>query len=196
MQFDPHDIDALLAFHRATFGDARMEDPEPGDETPPEGTEDETGGTDPEPFDKARAMAALTKKNSEAAGLRKRLSDQKPLLDELQALKDANKSDADKLTERETKLTAREAQVMRLEVALEKGLTPSQAKRLVGSTQEELEADADELLSELGKKPNDEGGTKPPAGGKPTERLRGGGNPEQEPEETDPAKLAARIPRY
>jgi hypothetical protein len=38
----------------------------------------------------------------------------------------------------------------RSEVALEKGLTASQAKRLVGATKEEFEADADELLADLG----------------------------------------------
>lgn len=44
----------------------------------------------------------------------------------------------------ETELTA-----LRSQVALSKGLTPTQAKRLVGSTLEELEADADELLADL-----------------------------------------------
>jgi hypothetical protein len=38
----------------------------------------------------------------------------------------------------------------RAEVALAKGLTPTQAKRLVGTTKDELEADADELLADLG----------------------------------------------
>ena len=38
---------------------------------------------------------------------------------------------------------------LRNSVALDKKLTPSQAKRLVGSTREELEADADELLADL-----------------------------------------------
>lgn len=38
----------------------------------------------------------------------------------------------------------------RAQVALDKGLTPTQAKRLVGATKEELEADADELLKDLG----------------------------------------------
>lgn len=38
---------------------------------------------------------------------------------------------------------------LRAEVALSKGLTASQAKRLVGSTKEELVADADELLADL-----------------------------------------------
>jgi hypothetical protein len=65
-----------------------------------------------------------------------------------------SKSEAEKAAERitaaESARLAAEARADRIEVALEKGLTPSQAKRLVGSTREELEADADELLKDLG----------------------------------------------
>lgn len=43
-----------------------------------------------------------------------------------------------------------EARALRAEVANAKGLTPNQAKRLVGTTREELEADADELLKDIG----------------------------------------------
>jgi len=64
-----------------------------------------------------------------------------------------SKSESEKAVERitaaETARIAAEARADRIEVALEKGLTPSQAKRLVGSTREELEADADELLKDL-----------------------------------------------
>lgn len=62
----------------------------------------------------------------------------------------------------------------RLEIATEKGLTPAQAKRLVGKDREELEADADELVKDLGIKPKgeeedpeDEG-----AGTRPTSRVK------------------------
>lgn len=41
-------------------------------------------------------------------------------------------------------------EVLRLQVALEKGLTMRQAKRLVGKTKEELEADADDILDTFG----------------------------------------------
>jgi len=41
-------------------------------------------------------------------------------------------------------------EVMRLQVALDKGLTLRQAKRLVGKTLEELEADADDILDTFG----------------------------------------------
>lgn len=65
-----------------------------------------------------------------------------------------NKSEAEKASERitaaETRATSAERRADRLEVALDKGLTPSQAKRLVGETREELEADADQLLKDLG----------------------------------------------
>ena len=50
----------------------------------------------------------------------------------------------------ERQAQANEARAMRAEIANAKGLTPTQAKRLVGNTREELEADADELLADLG----------------------------------------------
>lgn len=46
---------------------------------------------------------------------------------------------------------------LQLDVGTAKGLTPAQAKRLVGSTKEELEADADAFKADLGE-----------TGGKPT----------------------------
>lgn len=83
----------------------------------------------------------------------------------------------------------------RMRVALRKGLTETQVKRLLGTTEEELEADADELLAAF--KPGEAETPPPPAaGGRPKEKLRPGAVPDAEPEETDPAKLAAAIPRY
>lgn len=43
-----------------------------------------------------------------------------------------------------------DAEVLKYRVALRKGLTEVQAKRLVGTTEEELEEDAEELLSSFG----------------------------------------------
>lgn len=69
-------------------------------------------------------------------------------------IEQASRSDIEKASERaaaaERERDDARGRLDRLEVALEKGLTPSQAKRLVGSTREELEADADELLKDLG----------------------------------------------
>lgn len=56
----------------------------------------------------------------------------------------------ERVAEIERQARESEARAMRAEIANAKGLTPSQAKRLVGSTREELEADADELLADIG----------------------------------------------
>lgn len=109
---------------------------------------------------------------------------------------DSTKSEQEKAAERaaaaEEKAATAARDAARLRVALDKGLTVAQAKRLVGETEEELAADADELLSTF--KPGDDGGEKP-TGTRPKENLRPGAAPASEVEETDPAKLAAMVPR-
>jgi len=86
---------------------------------------------------KAREQEARAKANADAAT-------------KLQQFEDRDKTEAQKLTERaeaaERRVAEIEAHAIRLEVAAEKGLTPAQAKRLVGTSRAELEADADELL--------------------------------------------------
>jgi hypothetical protein len=86
---------------------------------------------------KAREQEARAKANAEAAT-------------KLQQFEDRDKTEAQRLTERAEAAEKRAAEIevhaLRLEVAAEKGLTPAQAKRLVGSTREELDADAAELL--------------------------------------------------
>jgi hypothetical protein len=57
-----------------------------------------------------------------------------------------------KLAEAQTAATKAEQNLLRVEVATEKGLTVKQAKRLQGETEEELKADADEILEEFGVK--------------------------------------------
>lgn len=73
---------------------------------------------------------------------------------ELEKIRDSQRSDSEKAVARAEKAEAELAtitpRVMRLEVALAKGLTEKQAARLVGDTREALEADADELLTEIG----------------------------------------------
>lgn len=94
-----------------------------------------TGDVPPE------VKAALRKANKEAETLRLKL----------QEFVDRDKTEAQKLADRaeaaEKRAVEVEGRALRLEVASEKGLTPAQAKRLVGSTREELESDADELLT-------------------------------------------------
>ncbi len=100
---------------------------------------------------------------------------------EFDKLADAQKTEAQKaaeaLTAAETRATAAERRALLLEVATEKGLTAAQAKRLVGSTREELLADADEFLGSL------PGGTQPQQsnGRRPVESLRPGTLPAGDP---------------
>ena len=56
----------------------------------------------------------------------------------------------ERVAEIERTARASEERALRAEVANAKGLTPNQAKRLVGATREELEADADELIKDIG----------------------------------------------
>lgn len=109
----------------------------------------------------------------------------------LQALEDASKSESEKVSERLTAAESRaakaEARALRLEVAHAKGLSAVQAKRLVGDTLEELEADADDLLESF--KPAE----KPVTASRKPQELRGGTHPEEQPVETDPGKLAQLI---
>ena len=68
----------------------------------------------------------------------------------LKEFEDRDKTESTRAIERaeaaEKAAAAAEARALRLEIASENGLTAAQAKRLVGETREELEADAKELL--------------------------------------------------
>lgn len=94
-----------------------------------------------------------------------------------EAQKTAEQRAAEALTAAETKAAAAERRALLLEVATEKGLTTAQAKRLVGSTREELLADADEFLGSL------PGGAQPQQsnGRRPVESLRPGTLPAGDP---------------
>lgn len=116
---------------------------------------------------------------------------------------DKDKSDlqraTDKLSETEKRAAEAEHASLRLEVALDKapeGMSVAQvrklAKRLSGKDRAELEADAAELFAEF--KPTQE--TNSGSGtGRPKERGRPGASNASEPDEMDPAKLAAKVPR-
>lgn len=131
---------------------------------------------------------------------------------------DKSKTQLDKLSEQIGSLTERaeraEAREMRAKVIADKKIPPSLAKRLQGKTEDELKADADELLADWkaagGKLADDENGTTEQDGddgkastgsatasrGRPRETLRSGApTTAREPEETNPLKLAALIPR-
>jgi hypothetical protein len=81
---------------------------------------------------------------------------------------DADKSELQKAADAreaaEKRATEAELRVLRLEVAAEKGLTATQAKRLVGATRDELIADADDLIASF---PAPAKGEEKPKGPKP-----------------------------
>ncbi len=114
----------------------------------PEAEEQQTEELSPDALRKQ-----LEKARKEAANYRTKVRELEPLASKAQELENAGKSELERLTARAEKAeqaTAQlEAKAMRLEVAFEKGLTPAQAKRLVGNSREELEADADEILRDF-----------------------------------------------
>lgn len=146
----------------------------------------------------ARTREALKKANQEAASNRKKL----------QELDDKDKSELQKAVERaeaaESRADQAESRILRLEVAASKGLTPAQAKRLVGASKEELEADADELLATFKPSTTDPGGDgaggdgdgerRPDPVGRPKPNLEGGGDPTRSPD-PDMRKVVEGIPR-
>lgn len=90
---------------------------------------------------------ALEAERREKRAAEKRAADLEARLKEIE---DRDKTEAERALARaeaaEKAAEAAEMRAIRLEIAAEKGLTPAQAKRLVGTTREELEADASELL--------------------------------------------------
>lgn len=152
--------------------------------TPPAegGDENRAGG------EKA-VLADLARERKERQALAKKIEELEPLAAKARELEESRKTETEKLTEKLTASEQRALDAMRFEVALDKGLTKSQAKRLVGTTMEELTADADVLLEDLGQ-------TDPPAAkvsGRPRENLRAGNDPEVTPEEKDLKKIGERM---
>ena len=120
---------------------------EPLEETTETETAVETAPVETRPEVPAEMKRALQKANKEAETLRLRLKE----------FEDRDKTDAQKLQEERDSLLAERdslrSETLRREVADAKGLTPAQAKRLVGTTREELEADADDVLEVFPSKP-------------------------------------------
>lgn len=164
--------------------------PDPEKKDPPEAKP--PWGSDEE-FDPAKAWKLIQDVRDDA---KKAKAEREELRGKVKTHEDATKSDQQKLEERatraESKAAAAETDAARLRVALRKGLTETQAKRLVGDNEEELEKDADELLESF----RSENGGGDDKSRRPKERLRPGAAPSAETEETDPAKLAGQVPRW
>lgn len=105
------------------------------------------GGGEPKTYDEAY----VRKLRREAAQHRTEANTAKQ---KLQEIEDADKSETQREREAreaaEKRATEAEAKVLRADVAADKGVPAKLAKFLTGSTKEELEASADELLAELG----------------------------------------------
>ena len=149
-------------------------------------------GQEPQPQDDAPdwARAAIAKANKEAAAYRAKVRELEPLARRAKELEDATKTEMERSAERaaaaERRAQEAELRALRLEVAAERGLTPAQARRLVGASKEELEADADDLLAAFRSEDDD----RPATPRRPVAKLKPGAAPAAEPEETDPRKLA------
>lgn len=149
--------------------------PEVADEATEDTTPDESEAPEvddkEEAWDPERAKRKIAKLNSEAANLRKRLT-------EAPKAEDAAAKDK--------RITDLESATLRYEIALDLGLPKEIASRLQGSDRDEMVADAQKLLELLAP-------SKRPATRKPVEALRGGLQADTEPEETDLTKLGDRM---
>ena len=115
----------------------------------------------------ARKWESRAKKNKDAA-------------DRLAEYEESQKTETQKLADRleaaESDSKTTKAELMRLRVAMKKGLTEAQAKRLLGDSEEELEQDADELLASFASEAEERDVRR-----RPQERLRPGASPDAEP---------------
>lgn len=153
--------------------------PEEGDGGEPE----ETPENEDEGFDPARALAKIRKVNSENKNLRaenKRLKEAagKP------PAEDPEPEAEDEGPTREELL----AKVARLEILAENGVPTRFAKFITATEPDEIREQVEELLGLAAP-------TKPAGNGRPKPVLHNGRAPQTEVEETDPRKLAARVPR-
>lgn len=128
----------------------------------------------------------------------------------VQEYEDQGKSEAQRLQEAadeaKTRASKAEQNYLKMQAAMDaapEGASLAQvravAKRVTGDNADDLAADAEELFaliaSASGKSTSDDTETKG-VNRKPRERLRGGGEPDEEPEEARPEKLADLIGRH
>lgn len=170
--------------------------PEPKPKDPPEPKPDDG---DDEPLGDG-GKRALDRERKARKDLEAKIKELEPLAAKAKELEDEKKSDVDRANEKvaaaEKRAADAELAAARLEVATEKGLTPAQAKRLVGTTKEELAEDADSSIED-GTFTVSTGGATPPPSRRPKNDLKPGtSDPTEDDDETaDPSKLAEAIPR-
>lgn len=142
------------------------------------------------------AQKLVRRTRDEAKRYRTQVRELEPLAQQARDAAEADKTELQRALEAQAAAEAARddatAQLARTQVALSKGLTAAQAKRLQGSTVEELEADADELLELLAPAapaPDD----RPDARRRPVERLRGGTQPDAPAGDLTPEQISERM---
>ena len=143
---------------------------------PPWGTDDQ--------FDAAKAWTLVQNLRGDLERKSARIAELTPFEQKAREAEEASKSEVQRASEAlsaaERRASEAEARLLRAEVATEKGLTAKQAARLVGTTRDELLADADDFLASLPAPP-----TAAPAGRTPVEALRPGALPNPAPASLD-----------
>lgn len=133
---------------------------------------------------------------------RAKFSDYDDLKEKAQRLKEAEdqeKSESEKLKEQVSQLQQERDQAktesLRSTIASEKGLTAKQARRLTGSSREELESDADDLLDTFGAKKDDSGGEEeaPRESSRPPKESLQPGASSGDETVTDPDQMAEAV---
>jgi hypothetical protein len=154
---------------------------------PPKPDSDAKSDPKPDPAkddDKTDWKSEARKWETRAKENKGKLDELEPLAKQAREAEEAKKTEMQRLQDRaekaEKERDSHASTATRLQVAMEKGLTPSQAKRLVGSTREELEADADELIADL--KPEDKRpGAKDVIPGRPDDGQKSSGDDKPDP---------------
>lgn len=155
----PGGIDELIAFHRETFGDARMEASTDGDDggadegEQPSGADEQRGADQDKGAKRALESERTARRQAEkdlgAANARiKELEDAGK--SEEQRREDASKEMVSENQSLKSQVEQKDALLLRYEVAADKGLDLAAAKRLQGSTREEIEADAADWIARWG----------------------------------------------
>lgn len=184
-RYEPSPIDSTLRWRGDTY---RKESVAMADDPTP----DDSATEKPEPDKPDLGDAGKKALDEERKARRDAERQLREMNEQLKQLQDKDKSESERLTEKlaqlEKDLASATAKADRFEVALEQGLDMTRAKRLTGSTREELEADAEELKGwTAGNEPG-------PTPNKPVEDLAGGGDPTSDPE-PDIRQVVESIPR-
>ena len=126
-------------------------------------------------FDADRAKRAIANLRDSEKALKAKLAELAPKAQELDTLKESQKTElqrlTDQLTAERTAREALEASSLRLSVAMAKGVPAELANRLQGTTQAEIEADADALLAVFTPNPAGVPQASPRQGASGTSRL-------------------------